>query len=71
MYKIVAVHKKDAYHSDDEGKHVVGMIGNFVQEKRSPVRGYKAGNFRASKLVDRFYGSASEFFFLAVKVEEV
>ena len=69
MYKIIGVHKKDAFYQDR--KSIIGLIGTFEKDRcqfRVP-KGFLAGSFYVS---DGIYpNSDNKIYFCAVKVEEV
>ena len=64
MYKIIGVHKKDAFYQDR--KSIIGLIGTFEKDRcqfRVP-KGFLAGSFYVPN-------SDNKIYFYAVKVEEV
>jgi hypothetical protein len=71
MYKIVKIHKADAFYSDR--KEIIGLVGRFEKSKWQAgiPEGFVAGNFYAPNETVVNGDSFSEVYFYAVKVKEV
>ena len=72
MYKIVEIHKADAFY--DDRKQIIGLVGNFEKSKwqTGVPEGFVAGDFVSSKKINSYSKECyDELSFFAVKVEEV
>ena len=65
-YKIVKVHKSDAYHGQEKEFNLIGMTGKFKEWCDCSLDGYVSGEFIPDN--DPIPGN---YVFLAVKLEEV
>jgi len=71
MYKIVEIHRADAFY--DDRKQIIGLVGNFEKSKwqTGVPEGFVAGGFYAPNGTTVYGCDFSEIYFYAVKLKEV